>query len=96
MALRGYGHFRKENLRNMNLTRQQVAFLADLRTGARRAVRALDASMIGPLIRANLVRWDDDQRETARPRRPLGSTFALTALGEKCLVEQEAQPRLFE
>jgi len=47
-----------------------MAFLADLRTGARRAVVALDASVIGPLIRANLVRWEDDPAEAARRREP--------------------------
>jgi hypothetical protein len=78
----------------MNLTREQVAFLADLRAGARSAVAALDASMIGPLIRANLVRWDDDPSETARRRRPPGSTFALTALGSQRLAEHETQQRL--
>jgi hypothetical protein len=77
----------------MNLTREQVAFLADLRTGSRSAVAALDASMIGPMIRANLVRWDDDTSEEARHRRPPGSTFSLTALGEQRLAEHEAQQR---
>ena len=44
----------------MELTRLQLGFLIDLRTGACRAAAGLDAGVIGPLIRANLVRWDDD------------------------------------
>ena len=77
----------------MLLTREQWAFLADLRRGSLSAVPALDASMIGPLIRANLVRWDDDTSEEARQRRPPGSTFSLTALGEQRLAEHEARQR---
>ena len=79
------------SLREMDLTREQVAFLADLRKGSRSAVPALDASMIGPLIRANLVRWDDDTSDEARQRRPPGSTFTLTALGEQRLAEHDGQ-----
>ena len=80
----------------MNLTREQLTFLTDLRMGACRAVAALSASVIGPLIRANLVRWDDDPSETARRRRPPGSTFTLTSLGEQCLAQHEAEQRLAE
>ena len=49
--------------------------------------------MIGPLIRANLVRWDDDPAEAAKRRRPPGSTFALTSLGAEFLAEHEARQR---
>jgi hypothetical protein len=80
----------------MDLTREQVMFLADLRKGACRATAAQDASVIGPLIRANLVRWDVDPSEAASRRRPPGSTFALNPLGEACLAEHEAQGRLPE
>jgi hypothetical protein len=75
----------------MNLTRDQRTFLVELRSGTCRAVAAQDASVIGPLIRANLVRWDDDPSEDASRRNPLGSTFTLTLLGEACLVEHEVR-----
>lgn len=73
------------------LTREQLAFLNDLRKGARRATAAQDAGVIGPLIRANLVRWDDDPREAARRGKPPSSSFTLTPLGEACLAEHEAR-----
>jgi len=75
----------------MDLTREQAIFLAELRRGTRSATAARDASMIGPLVRANLVRWDDDPSKTAERRNPAGSTFALTHLGEACLAEYEAR-----
>ena len=75
----------------MNLTREQAIFLADLRRGTCNATAAQDARMIGPLVRANLVRWDDDPSKTAGRRNPAGSTFTLTALGEACLAEHEAR-----
>jgi hypothetical protein len=77
----------------MELTLQQLAFLADLREGTCRATAAQDASVIGPLIRANLVRWDDDPSEAGTRRRPRGSTFTLTPLGDACLAEHGAQER---
>ena len=77
----------------MELTRLQLDFLVDLRTGACRAVAGLDAGVIGPLIRANLVRWDDDPAEAAKRRQPPGSTFALTSLGAQSLAEHEARQR---
>ena len=66
----------------MDLTREQMAFLIDLQKGTCRATAAQDASVIGPLIRANLVRWDVDSSEAACRRNPQGSTFSLTPLGE--------------
>jgi hypothetical protein len=75
----------------MNLTREQMAFLIDLQKGTCRATAAQDASVIGPLIRANLVRWDADPSDAASRRNPQGSTFSLTPLGETCLAEHEAQ-----
>jgi hypothetical protein len=72
----------------MDVTDEQVAFLADLRNGACPADAALDASMIGPLIRAHLVRWDVDPAESAKRQRVPGTTF--TDLGEQCLAELEA------
>ena len=75
----------------MELTRLQLGFLIDLRTGACRAAAGLDAGVIGPLIRANLVRWDDDPAEAAKRRRPPGTTFALTSLGAQSLAEHEAR-----
>jgi hypothetical protein len=78
----------------MDLTREQMTFLADLRKGTCRATAAQDASVIGPLIRANLVRWDDDPSDAGTRRQPRDSTFTLTPLGEACLAEHEAQERL--
>ncbi len=75
----------------MDLTLEQMRFLADLRKGARRASAAQDAAVIGPLIRANLVRWDDDPSDAAGSRRPRGSSFTLTTLGEASLAEHEAR-----
>jgi hypothetical protein len=75
----------------MDLTDEQMAFLADLRKAACPAIAALDASMIGPLIRAHLVRWDDDPAAAAKRQRPPGTTFTLTSLGEQYLAEQEAR-----
>jgi hypothetical protein len=80
----------------MELTRLQLGFLIDLRTGSCRAAAALDAGVIGPLIRANLVRWDEDPDEAAKRRRPPGTTFALTSLGAQSLAEHEARHRPME
>jgi hypothetical protein len=59
------------------------------RSAGRCAVATLDASMIGPLIRANLVQWEDDPDEAAKRRRPPGTIFTLINLGEHCLAEHE-------
>lgn len=75
----------------MDLTQEQMTFLIDLQKGTCRATAAQDASVIGPLIRANLVRWDVDPSAAAGRRNPQGSTFSLTALGEAYLAGQEAQ-----
>ena len=75
----------------MDLTQEQMNFLIDLQKGTRRATAAHDASVIGPLIRANLVRWDVDPSEAASRRNPQGSTFSLTPLGEAYLAERVAQ-----
>jgi hypothetical protein len=75
----------------MELTLEQMKFLADLRNGARRASAAQDAAMIGPLIRANLVRWEDEPGEAAGRRRARRTTFTLTTLGEASLTEHEAR-----
>jgi hypothetical protein len=75
----------------MNLTREQRAFLIDLQKGTCRATAAQDVSVIGPLVRANLVRWDADPSKAASRRNPRGSTFSLTPLGEAYLAEHEAQ-----
>jgi hypothetical protein len=74
----------------MDLTREQLAFLIDLQRGTCQATAAQDASVIGPLVRANLVRWDVDPSEAASRRNPQGSTFSLTPLGEARLAEHEA------
>ena len=75
----------------MDLTQEQLAFLADLRKGTCRATAAQDASVIGPLIRSHLVRWDDDPREAGIRRKSQGSSFTLTELGEASLAEHERQ-----
>ena len=80
----------------MDLTPEQRAFLADLRKGTLQATAGQDASVIGPLIRANLVRWDDDPKEAGSRRKPPGSTFTLTPLGEARLAKHEAEERLSE
>lgn len=72
----------------MELTREQLEFLTDLKRGTLRARAAQDASVIGPLIRANLVRWDVDPSGEANRRNPAGSTFSLTQLGETFLAQQ--------
>ena len=78
----------------MDLTRKQTVFLSGLRKGACRATAAQDASTIGPLIRANLVRWDDDQGTAGARREPPASSFTLTNLGERSLAEHEARQRV--
>jgi hypothetical protein len=75
----------------MDLTQEQMAFLVDLQKGTCRATAAQDASVIGPLIRANLVRWEVDPSEAASRRNPQGSTFSLTPLGEAYLAERVSQ-----
>lgn len=50
-----------------------------------------DASAIGPLIRASLVRWDVDPSDAGSRRNPQGRTFNLTVLGEAYLAGHEAQ-----
>ena len=71
-------------------TTRQLTFLTDLRRGAQRAAAHLDASMVGPLIRANLVQWDDEPGDAARRRRPPSTIFTLTKLGACLLAEHEA------
>ena len=66
----------------VELTQEQLTFMADLRAGTLRATAAQNASVIGPLIRANLVRWDDDTSVAASRRKPPDTTFTLTPLGE--------------
>jgi hypothetical protein len=71
------------------LSTLQAAFLSALRQAPQRAAAHLDASMIGPLIRANLVQWDDEPDATGRRQVP-HSTFSLTHLGAECLAAHEA------
>lgn len=75
----------------MDLTQEQIAFLISLQKGSCPATAAQDASVIGPLIRASLVRWEVDPSEAASRRNPQGSTFSLTPLGEAYLAERVAQ-----
>ena len=90
----GKRHMSWGTLTTMDLTRPQMTFLADLRKGTCRATSAQDACVIGPLIRANLVRWDVDPGEAASRREPPGTTFTLTPLGEAWLAAHEAQERV--
>jgi len=69
---------------------RELTFLAGLRRGAWRAAAHLDASMVGPLIRANLVQWDDEAGDAARRRHPPGTTFTLTGPGALLLAQHEA------
>lgn len=80
-------HWGGEIAAQMVLTPEQLTFLIDLQNGTCRATAAQDASVIGPLIRADLVRWDVDP---ASRRNPQGSTFSLTPRGEACLAEHQA------
>jgi len=73
----------------MQPTGPQVTFLNHLRGGTRRASADIDACMVGPLIRANLVRLDDDPAAAARRRRPPGTTFTLTSQGAQLLTDHE-------
>ncbi len=75
----------------MEFSDERVAFLLELQKGARRALASMDAGMIGPLIRANLVRWDDDPSTAARLRDLPGSTFTRTEQGQRMLAEYEAR-----
>jgi len=75
----------------MDLSLPQLTFLADLRSGARRASARLDASMVGPLIRANLVQWDDEPGDAARRRQPPSTIFTLTEPGACLLADHEAK-----
>ena len=79
----------------MEPTTRQLIFLTDLRRGgACRADARLDANMVGPLIRANLVRWDDEPGDAARHRRPPSTIFTLTSLGACLLAEHEASRQI--
>lgn len=75
----------------MDLTQAQWAFLDELRRGACPAVAQLDASMVGPLIRARLVSWDDVVGDTAQRCNLPTTIFKLTQLGERRLAEGGTQ-----
>ena len=75
----------------MDLTHKQMIFLASLRRAPRRASPALDAGVIGPLIRAGLVHWHDDSSDAAKRCNPPGSIFTITGVGESSLAEREAK-----
>jgi hypothetical protein len=44
----------------MELTTAQLRFLSSLSRAPIAASHNVDAGMAGPLIRANLIRWEDD------------------------------------
>jgi hypothetical protein len=67
----------------MQRTPAQWTFLADLARGSRATIACQDASMIGPLIRAELVAWTDDAGGPPHRRAEPNATFALTMLGAR-------------
>lgn len=73
------------------LSAKQLAFLTELQVAARPAKADLDPIMIGPLLRAGLVRWGSDP---LKPRGRWGSgspTFVLTRLGARRLADHKAR-----
>lgn len=72
----------------MDLTAAQLIFLRALSQHPAAARRSVDASVVGPLIRANLVRWEDDAGATARRSLTPGSTFTLTPEGTQVLRDR--------
>ena len=76
----------------MELTAAQLTFLNSLSQQPAVAAHDVDASMVGPLIRANLVRWEDDSDAAARRRLTPGSTFTLTPEGARVLLDQNVAP----
>ena len=76
----------------MQLTDAQWTFLQSLRQAPVAAVHEVDASVVGPLIRANLVRWDDDAGAEARRHLTPRSTFTLTPAGAQLLAERAPSP----
>jgi hypothetical protein len=76
----------------MELTEAQLKFLVSLSEAPVAAGHEVDASVVGPLIRANLVRWDDDAGAEAKRRLTPRSTFTLTPAGAQLLAERGAGP----
>jgi hypothetical protein len=67
----------------MQLTPAQWTFMTDLLGGPRVAAACQDASMIGPLIRAELVAWTDEADRPPHRRAEPAASFALTLLGAR-------------
>lgn len=77
-----------ESTGKMELTTAQLEFLCSLRQASVAAAYNVDASVVGPLIRANLVRWEDDAGAAARRSLTPRSTFTLTLQGVQLLVDR--------
>lgn len=73
----------------LELTAAQLSYLRALSQHPAAATHNVDASVVGPLIRANLVRWDDDAGAPARRRLTPGSTFTLTPEGAQLLIDSD-------
>ena len=74
---------------NAALSASQLAFLIELQAAARPARADLDATMVGPLLRAGLVRWGSDPHKGQGAGRP--GTFVLTRLGARRLADHKAR-----
>jgi hypothetical protein len=75
---------------NAALSAKQLAFLSDLRAAARPARADLDATMIGPLLRAGLVRWGGAPEKANGSTRHSHDTFVLTRLGARRLADYKS------
>ena len=73
-----------------DLTSAQWSFLAGLRHGPHAATADQDASVIGPLIRSELVDWSDDVIVPRNRRMLPSATFTLTPRGAAHLVKRQA------
>lgn len=71
-----------------DLTAEQLAFLDELSRAPRSAGAQVDAAVVGPLIRANLVRWEDDPGAAAQRHLTRRSTFSLTESGAQALADR--------
>lgn len=75
----------------MELTTAQLRFLCSLSRAPIAAAHSVDAGMAGPLIRANLVRWEDDAGDAARRSLTPRSTFTLTPEGAQLLRDMPSE-----
>src|SRR5690349_6194723 len=66
-----------------SLTPEQITFLVSLLSGPRRTDDCHDAITVGPLLRLNLIAWDEPDHRLKGRRRP--STFTLSEAGIRAL-----------